>query len=389
VLGIVGLKANATVTQRDVEAATSRLIDSGLFASASHRYRMEGYSLVVTFVLEEASWTTPVVFDNFIGYRDEDLAAAISARFPVFQGNAPDQPVILDRIAAVLKRLVAGRHPSASVAYVTAGASASLPRHFRFQLELPGRTFPICRVAIAGLSGDDQQVAGDKARSLAGADYSRDFVAEFARRNIIPVAQRGGHYLARVTSSSAAPAAATEGCPAGVDIAVSVEQGAAYTWGAIGWAGAPAAAAEDLARLQRLKTGEAAEAHRLQETIDAAARWYHDRGYLTAQVSPVTSIDDDRATIGCTLSVDEGVRFRFGRLEIAGLEDDVVARIRERWTLGAGQFYDGEYTRQFTAHVREAERESLAGRTNITIRERPDATTTRVDLVLEFAKPGQ
>jgi hypothetical protein len=36
--------------------------------------------------------------------------------------------------------------------------------------------------------------------------------------------------------------------------------------------------------------------------------------------------------------------------------------------------------------VREAERNALAGRTVVTIRERPDGTTGIVDVVLEFGR---
>jgi len=61
VLAISGLRANTLVTQRDVEAASSRLLDSCLFSSVSHRYRMQGYGLIVTFVLEEAPWNTSLV----------------------------------------------------------------------------------------------------------------------------------------------------------------------------------------------------------------------------------------------------------------------------------------------------------------------------------------
>ncbi len=386
-LAIAGLRTNTTVTARDVEAATARLADSGLFASASHRYRMEGYSLVVIFVLEEAAWDTPVVFDNFVGYRDEELTAALAARFPVFKGNAPDQPAVLNRIAATLKGVVGSRHPSANVSYVTAGASSRLPRHYRFRMELPGRTFPICCVAIAGLSGDGQIAAADKARSLVGTDYSRDFVGEFAERTVRPVAQRGGHYLARIVSSTL-NASQDEACPGGADVTITIETGRSYTWGTVGWAGASAARPEDLSAVQRMRPGEPAEAERLQQTIDAAVRWYHDRGYMTVQVSPVTAVYEDRASVDCDMSVDEGARFRFGRLELSGLDAEALARIRDRWSLAAGEFYDGEYTRRFVAQVRDAEASALAGRTSITIRERPDATAVRVDVTLEFAKSG-
>jgi outer membrane protein insertion porin family len=382
VLAIAGLRPGTIVTARDVRAATARLVASGLFASAAHRYLVEGHGLVVIFVLEEASWTTPVVFDNFVGYRDDELSAAVSAQLPLFRGSAPDQPAVLERIAGALRTLVALRHPSAAVTYVTATASARLPRRFRFRLELPSGTFPVCRVAVTGLPADAEPAAAERARALVGTEYSRDFVSEFAERSLVPVAQRGGHYLARIASASAE---AAEGCD-GVRVTIAVERGEACTWGSIRWVGADASDAEALARLLRVRSGELAEAELLQQTIDAGVAWYRDRGYLSAQVSPVVEVDGAGSALNCSLSVTAGERFRMGRLELAGLEDDLLSRIRAMWTLAAGDFYDGGYARRFTAQIRRAEAAALVGRTKIVISERADASTARVDVVLEFSR---
>jgi outer membrane protein assembly factor BamA len=169
---------------------------------------------------------------------------------------------------------------------------------------------------------------------------------------------------------------------------LAIERGAIYTWGAIHWSGARAAGVEDLEQVQRAKTGDPADTDRLQDTVDAVVRWYRDRGYMAVQAGAAASVDEDRSIVTCTVRVEEGERFRFGRLELSGLDSEIAARIRGRWSLRAGDFYDAAYTRRFAAQIREAERAALAGRTGITIRERPDAVATRVDVILEFSKPG-
>jgi len=178
VLAISGLRANTLVTQRDVEAASSRLLDSCLFSSVSHRYRMQGYGLIVTFVLEEAPWNTPVVFNNFVGYTDEQLTQSAAAQLPLFQGRAPESPVVLGRIASAVQALVRRRDPGATVTYLLVSDSPVGSRHYRFILETPGRRTSVCAVDVRGLPGDQLAEAREKAASLVGADYSRDFTRQ-------------------------------------------------------------------------------------------------------------------------------------------------------------------------------------------------------------------
>jgi hypothetical protein len=346
---------------------------------------MEGYGLVVTFVLEEASWSTPVVFDNFVGYTDGELAAALTAKFPIFEGSAPNLPSVLDRMAAALAQVVRPRHPAASVACMTATGPGPAQR-LRFRVELPGRTFPICRVTVNGVA--DGPAAAERVRALVGADCSRTFVEAFADCSLVPVAQAGGHHFARVTSTSVAQTADDGRCTGGVDVVIAVQPGAVYTWGRVAWVGVAVERRDDVARLQRIRDGDPAEAQRLQETMDAATKWYRSRGHMSVRVTPIVAVDEARLVVGCDLSVAEGPRFRFGNLEIAGLEPELAARVRDRWTLAPGQFYDGDYTRQFVAQTRETERAALAGRTDVAIRERPDEAGNRVDVVLEFSKRG-
>ena len=74
-----------------VDAAAQRLIDSGLFKNVGYRTRTTGAAVTITFQLEELKGNrSPVVFDNFIWFSDEELADAIRREVPSFNGSAPD-----------------------------------------------------------------------------------------------------------------------------------------------------------------------------------------------------------------------------------------------------------------------------------------------------------
>jgi outer membrane protein assembly factor BamA len=384
-LGITGLRPGTTVTSRDLQAAATRLLDSGLFSAVRSVPRMDGYSLVVAFVVEEAAWTTPVVFDNFVGFSDEALRAVVSARFPLFDGGVPAQPAVLGRVASALQQFVRTTMPAATVVFVSAGDSDRSLR-YRFRIELPGRTFPVCRVQVAGVPDEVRAEAERRARSLVGTDYSRDFASDFATRTLAAAAQGGGHYRARVRSVVAVPSSGDGSCAGGADVTVTLDQGRVYTWSAVEWVNLAPSEAEEMSRLVPIAPGDSADAARMGDLVTAARQWFRRRGYLAATVQPTTLVDDAAGTLACQLVTSRGVRYRFRSLQLIGLEAPLAERIRARWQLAAGDFYDAGYTQRFVSEIRDAERAALAGRTTITTRERPDTGAPQVDVVLEFSR---
>jgi outer membrane protein assembly factor BamA len=387
VLAMCGLRANTLVTQRDVETAAARLLESGLFSAVSHRYRMQGYGLIVTFVVEEAAWSTPIVFDNFLGYTDQQLIDAIGATVPFFRGSAPESPVILGRIASAAQAFVRTTDPGATVTYLPASETSSEPRRYRLILQRPGRRTAICEVEIRGLPGEQLDDARAKAATMIGADYSLDFIGQHARLNVLPVCHRDGRYLAKIASVSAQPAA-RPGCAGNVAVTVEVAPGPRYTWGSIDYSGASAVGPADLAALVGVKTGDLADIDRLDDGLERVKTRFRHSGYLGIQVFADGTVSEATHTVAYRVTIVQGPRFRFRSLAVRGLEADLTSRILARSTLTPGQFYDGAYLQQFVAEVLRAEGDALAGRTSVSIHEKPDAATLTVDVVLEFARPG-
>jgi outer membrane protein assembly factor BamA len=236
---------------------------------------------------------------------------------------------------------------------------------------------------------DDQvSEALAKEASLVGTDYSRDFVSEHAAANVLPIAHRDGRYKAKVAGVSARAAVPAGECGGGVEVTIQIVPGLRYTWSRVEWTGAGALTGAEVARTIRVADGQPADVSLLADGLAALKSLYHRRGYMAAGLLPVETVDEAARTVACRLMVVEGPRFRLRSVEVTGLEPELASRIRGRWTLAPGEFYDGAYTKAFVSETRKLEREALAGRTNVTIREKPDAATTSVDLILEFARPG-
>src|SRR5919205_1547161 len=113
-----GLKIGDTFTVAATDAAAERLLSSGLFKNVGYRTRTVGNNVTITFQLEEAKGQlSPVVFDNFIWFSDDELATAIKREVPSFNGSAPDIGNTNEAIKKALQNLLAERKLPGQVEY--------------------------------------------------------------------------------------------------------------------------------------------------------------------------------------------------------------------------------------------------------------------------------
>src|ERR1051325_10880439 len=91
VTAITGLKGGDSFWVAALDSAAQHLVDSGLFKNVGYRTRTAGASVTVTFQVEELkSNDSPVVFDNFVWFSDEELTATVKHVLPSFAGSVPE-----------------------------------------------------------------------------------------------------------------------------------------------------------------------------------------------------------------------------------------------------------------------------------------------------------
>ena len=118
VIATSGLKIGEAFSVEATDAAAQRLVNSGLFKRVGYRTRNVGANVTITFQLEEVKGqSSPVVFDNFIWFSDEELAAAIKREVPSFNGSAPDIGNTNEAIKKALQNLLAERKLPGQVEY--------------------------------------------------------------------------------------------------------------------------------------------------------------------------------------------------------------------------------------------------------------------------------
>ena len=100
VVRLSGLAPGTSVTSAHFDAATKLMTATGLFAEISYRYTTTAGKTTVIFTIQEAEWTMPVVLDNFVWFKDDEIVAALRQRVPSFDGTAP----ILEGVTELLTR---------------------------------------------------------------------------------------------------------------------------------------------------------------------------------------------------------------------------------------------------------------------------------------------
>src|ERR1041385_7826359 len=112
VIAMTGLKVGDSFSVAALDSAAQHLVDSGLFKNVGYRTRTAGDSVTVTFQVEELkSNNSPVVFDNFIWFSDEELTTTVKRVLPSFTDSVPDTGNTTELIRKSLQALLTSRKP--------------------------------------------------------------------------------------------------------------------------------------------------------------------------------------------------------------------------------------------------------------------------------------
>ena len=79
---VSGLEVGKRITIADLDAATKRMAGTGLFKTVGYHYEDRNGQRIATFEIEEADWTIPVVFDNFVWFTDAEIIASVRETVP-------------------------------------------------------------------------------------------------------------------------------------------------------------------------------------------------------------------------------------------------------------------------------------------------------------------
>jgi outer membrane protein assembly factor BamA len=94
--------------------------------------------------------------------------------------------------------------------------------------------------------------------------------------------------------------------------------------------GPPVFEANDLRKLIPLKDGEIYSRDKYHAGVDAVATAYAERGFVGLTTYETLALDDDNHTVALVIEITEGVRYRWGNIQVSGLDPKIETILRAR-----------------------------------------------------------
>jgi outer membrane protein assembly factor BamA len=383
VIATSGLKIGAPFSVNATDEAAQRLLDSGLFKKVGYRTRNTGGNVTITFQLEEVKGqSSPVIFDNFIWFTDEELAAAIKREVPSFNGSAPDIGNSTEAIKKALQNLLAERKLPGQVEYN--------PTEHEHVFRIEGAPMKICTLHFPGAQNVPEQKLIEATRSAVDPEYSRQSAKTFPKYSLYPIYRELGHLRATFGAPVAKPEK-TDGCE-GVDLTIPVNEGPRYSWARAEWSGNQVLSTKELDDALGMKAGEVANGKKFDAGLKEVQKAYGKSGHIAAHFEPKPEFDEAAPNVTFKIAVDEGPQYRLGTVEFKGFSAEDTATLGKKWELKSGAVYDQTYVGKFLhsdageVMYRIARQTQTKGKPtlNLDTREIPNRESLIVNLVIEL-----
>jgi len=384
---VSGLKVGDVVTKEQIQAGANRVGKSGLFASVNYQFTTDSTGVHIVFEVEDAE-AVPVLFDNFPWFSDAELAEAMRKAIGLFDGTAPPEGAIIDKMSAALQDLLFNR-----------GIHGRVEHTLIERPDGPGDIlqFSVAEGAVTKVSGitftDSLAMRSIEVSArlvdAVGQPYSRMMLMVFDYEQVRPIYLSSG-YL-KVTFGTPTAVLTGETAPAGekmVKVTVPITPGAQFHFAGITWSQTSAFTSAALTAMIPLAPGGIADGGKFQGAIQRIIQQYAYVGYLDAQIDPQPQFDDAGAKVAYRAQVTEGPQYKMGNLIVTGLSLDGEKRLRAAWTLAQGTPFDQDYFDNFVSRVKHPS-EAIFG--NIPVHYdklgellRRDEQNHTVDVLLDF-----
>ncbi len=342
-LATSGLKIGQIFKVEEVDAAAQRLLDSGTFKQIGYRTRTVGNKVTITFQVEEAVGSdSPVIFDNFIWFTEEQLMDAVRRELPLFAGRAPNAGKAPEAIMHALQQLLAEQKIPGRVEYL---ASQDLSgRMLGHVFSVTGVKMPICTFHFPGAQNVSEEKLAVTAKEMLAADYSSELVRGFSGMKLFALYREVGQLRAKFAAPVGKP---DPKCNNGVDVTIPVAEGLIYSWGQTDWSGPNALTPDQLREILGVKPGDVANGLKFDKGVLAVMKAYGRQGYLDVRVRPTPEFDDSARKVTYKIEVREGPQYRMGSLLFKGLTERDAKALRDAWRLKRGEVFDQGYLDEF------------------------------------------
>jgi len=139
---------------------------------------------------------------------------------------------------------------------------------------------------------------------------------------------------------------------------------------------------DDLRKLIPLKDGEIYNRDKYYAGLSAVAHAYAERGFIDCTINQTMELDDVNQTVELVMDITEGPQYRWGNIQVLGLDPKLEKILRSRVTTGSP--VNGKLIRDFYQEYKSL---LPVGASPETVKWESDAQRAIVDLTFNFSTP--
>jgi outer membrane protein insertion porin family len=377
-----GLTIGKAVNKDIFDAARARLLESGAFESVGYEFKPNaaktGYD--ATFDVAEVALLYPYRFED-LPAPEAKLRAALSQQSVLLHDLIPATREVLDRYQYVLAKMLEGR------VTVEGKLNYDLPGEPTILFRPAGDRPHISEVHFTGNeSVPAAQLLNTFADVAVGAQFTEPAVRRLLDASIRPLYEARGKVRVAFPKIVTEPSKQPE--VVGVSVTVAVEEGPPYKLGTVRFMGAAARQAKELEDLVKWRKDETINFDEIKTGLNRIVKRFKTTGYLHAVARADRTVDDKEHTVDLAVNVDAGPEFKYGALEIRGLDVISEPAIRKMWGAKEGKPFDAEYPDAFLKDVRDQGLFDDLGDTSAQTKVNEDRKTVDVTLIFLGSKPA-
>lgn len=344
-----GLKVGDHVSPASIEQARKKLQTTELFSNVTDQYRFTPGTPVqydLTFEVAETDQLFPVRFER-LGVPDDALRSYLSKHVDLYSDRIPGTEGVLRRYSAAIQDFVADSNKKPLKVHAMVSNDDPKELAIVFSPETPPPT--ISQVIVTGNKAVDTGAILRAVNAVAiGVPLSDTRLQSILNGAIKPL------YAAKGYAAVSFPKVETEPSKndLGVIVKVQIQEGPAFTFGAIRFHGSGLDEDEIRANIP-FKPGQAFNAEQVDNfRIDLAHR-LRRHGYLDARVLTAAQTDESNHTVNVTYTVAPGSIYNFQTLDIRGLDVTTQPVVEKLWGEKPGHPFNPDYPDFFLKRVEE------------------------------------
>lgn len=343
ILAATQLAPGAIVTQDDLQQASNRLGNSGVFSTVAYQFMGAPGGVRVTFDVTDNPQLVPVTFQNLVWLSDDALVDAIRRRVPLFKGRMPLVGEMSVQVRDAIQAILAEKGVKARVTQALVAGAGKGTMGFAYQTD--DVDVHVAAVDFAGRSAMDQVLLDSAVDPLRKDRFLLTATAEAGKHAVENIYLARGYLAIKVGDPQVALADPSPTAPT-VKLTFPVEEGKQYNFAGVSWAGNTAYTPLELGRAVSLTPGRPVNLVRLRQELESNRSLYAKKGYMNVAFEPAPQLHDD-GTAQITVNVREGPQYKMGELLVKGLDPATEQKLRSKWTLPPGAAYDDSYPARF------------------------------------------